>query len=77
MLQGALPKRVWGTAQGTMNLVQIVANLSPLLLGTLHRRGASLQLLLSVTIPAAYVATAGCFYGAMRARRAEGRVKDD
>jgi len=77
MLQGALPRRVWGTAQGTMNLVQVVANLSPLLLGALHRRGAPLKLLLSITIPAAYVATALFFLMAMRARRAEGKVVEE
>ena len=77
MLQGALPRRVWGTAQGTLNLVQIVANLSPWLLGALHRRGTPLRLLLSTTIPAAYMVTALCFWFAMGARRAEGRVADD
>ena len=43
MMQGALPRSVWGTAQGTLNLVQIVANLSPLLLGlaSLTRRRAT------------------------------------
>lgn len=77
MLQGALPRRVWGTAQGTLNLVQIVANTSPLLLGALHRRGAPLRTLLSVTIPAAYVVTALCFGRAVAARKAEGEVKED
>ena len=77
MLQGALPKRVWGTAQGTMNLMQIVANLSPLLLGYLHRRGTPLRTLLSLSVPGAYVVTALCFWRAMHARRAEGRVAED
>jgi hypothetical protein len=77
MLQGALPKRVWGTAQGTLNLVQVVANLSPLILGALYRRGAPLRLLLSTAVPAAYVGTALCFWRARANRRAEGDVKDD
>ena len=77
MMQGALPRSVWGTAQGTLNLVQIVANLSPLLLGSLVRRGVALRLLLSVTIPASYVATALCFWRARVERIREGPVKED
>ena len=71
MLQGALPQRVWGTAQGSLNVVQVVANLSPLLLGALHARGAPLRHLLSVAVPAAYVTTALCFWRAMVNRKSE------
>ena len=64
MLQGALPQRVWGTAQGSLNVVQVVANLSPLLIGALHARGAPLRQLLSVFVPGAYMVTAFCFWRA-------------
>ena len=39
MPQGALPKRVWGTAQGLLNVVQIAGNASPLLIGAAVQRG--------------------------------------
>ena len=71
MLQGALNSAVWGTAQGVLNLVQIVANLSPLLLGALHTRGTPLRLLLTLAVPLSYVTTALCFWRAMEVRRAE------
>jgi MFS family permease len=77
MLQGALPQRVWGAAQGTLNCVQVVANLSPLIIGALHTRGAPLRQLLSVAVPVSYVLTAFCFWRAMIARKAEAvRVVD-
>ena len=71
MLQGALPSSVWGTAQGALNVVQVAATLSPLLMGALYRRGTPLRALLSWVVPLAYVATAACFSRAMAARKAE------
>jgi MFS family permease len=71
LMQGALPQSVWGTAQGSLNIVQVVGNLSPLLLGALYTRGVPLRMLLSVTVPTAYVLTAVCFWRAMVARAGE------
>ena len=71
MLQSALPTTVWGAAQGSLNVVQIFGNLSPLLIGGLVTHGVPLRLLLSWTVPAAYVATAFCFWRAMQARLSE------
>jgi hypothetical protein len=74
MVQGALPASVWGSAQGMMNAVQIAGNASPILLGSLKRRGASLRALLSVAVPAAYFSCAALFWLAMRARLTEARA---
>ena len=75
MLQGALPSTIWGAAQGSLNVVQIFGNLSPLLIGSFVSRGVPLQLLMSWTVPVAYVATAFCFWQAMRARYSESQMK--
>ena len=70
-MQGGLPPRVWGTAQGLLNVVQIAGNASPLLIGTLLQRGVPLRTLLSVAIPAGYLTCALLFLLAARERRVE------
>lgn len=54
-----------------MNAVQIAGNISPVLLGSLVRRGAPLRAALSLAVPAAYATCAVLFYAAGRARRTE------
>ena len=71
MMQAGLPPSVWGTAQGMLNMVQIVGNASPVLIGALLRRGASLRTLATVVTPASYVVCALLFWLASRSRRAE------
>lgn len=70
-LQGGLPPAVWGTAQGLLNVVQILGNISPLLIGYWLQRGASLRKLLTVCVPAGYLTCAVLFLLAARARRSD------
>ncbi len=71
MVQSALPRAVWGTGQGMINAVQIAGNASPVIIGTLVRRGAPLRTLLSFVVPGAYAVCAALFWLASRARRDE------
>eukprot|EP00966_Prymnesium_polylepis_P150999 3488140-Prymnesium_polylepis.1 len=71
MIQAGLPPTVWGTAQGFLNMVQVIGNVSPLLMGHLLTQGASLRLLTTFFAPSAYVVCAALFWLAGRARRVE------
>lgn len=53
-MQGALPPAVWGTALGLVNAVQVFSNGSPLLIGTLVKRGVPLRDVLSLVIPCSH-----------------------
>ena len=70
-MQAGLPSRVWGTAQGLLNVVQIAGNASPLLIGAAVQRGMPLRTILSVAVPAGYLSCALFFVLAARARRRE------
>lgn len=71
MMQAALPTAVRGTAQGLLNMVQILGNASPFLMGHLLTRGVALRPLATIVTPAAYVICAIFFWLAGRARRYE------
>ena len=71
LLQGSLSPAVWGTAQGLLNMVQVVGNASPILVAALVRRGYALRLVLSLLVPLSYLACALLFGLAGTARKAE------
>ncbi|KAL1530220.1 hypothetical protein AB1Y20_001135 [Prymnesium parvum] len=71
MMQAGLPSTVRGTAQGLLNMVQVIGNASPLLIGYLLTRGASLRRLATVVTPTAYVICAILFWLAGEARQLE------
>tara|TARA_B100001559_G_scaffold91364_1_gene76517 strand:- start:192 stop:599 length:408 start_codon:yes stop_codon:yes gene_type:complete len=71
LLQGSLSPAVWGTAQGLLNMVQVVGNASPILVAALVRRGYALRLVLSLLVPLSYFACALLFGLAGTARKAE------
>ena len=52
-------------------MVQVIGNVSPVLMGHLLTRGASLRQLTTVITPSAYVVCAALFWLASRARCAE------
>ena len=71
MMQAGLPSTVWGTAQGMLNMVQIIGNASPLLIGHLLTKGASLRQLTTLVTPCSYIVCAALFWLAARARQLE------
>lgn len=77
MMQSALPERVRGTAQGLLNMVQIIGNASPLLIGHLLTTGASLRLLATLVAPVSYLlcATLFCLAGKARGKEIEAATK--
>lgn len=71
MIQSGLSPAVWGTAQGALNMVQIIGNGSPLLMGALLRKGVPLRSLATAVVPASYLLCALLFWRASVARESE------